>query len=122
MPDMRGLTLIAASGDAERFRTALTIACAAAALGGRVRLFAQERAVPMLVARDDPGDDALIADGLPTRAALLATATESGVNLIACQTGLAIARLTPDDLVVGSETGGLVGLLADLGDDRLDTV
>lgn len=106
MPGMRGLTLIAATGDPERFRAALTIAAAHAALGGRTRLYCHEGAVALLV-RGEP---------------LVATALEIGVHVIACQTGLSVAGLAQPDLPEGVETGGLVGLLADLGDDRLDTV
>jgi peroxiredoxin family protein len=107
---MRGLTLIAATGDSERLRAALTIAAAHAALGGRTRLYCHERAV------------ALLAGGDPGTASLLSTALEIGVHVIACQTGLSLAGLAQADLPPDVETGGLVGLLADLGDDRLDTV
>ena len=106
MPVVRGLTLIVATGDSERFRAALTIASAHAALGGRTRVYCHEAAV------------ALLADREP----LLATAIETGAAIIACQTGLALAGLAETDLLRGVETGGLIGLLADLGDDRLDTV
>lgn len=102
---MRGLTLIVATGDPERFRAALTLAAASAALGARTRVYCHESAVALL-ARPDP---------------LLATAMETGAAIIACQTGLADAGLEAGDLPVGVETGGLVGLLADLGDDRLTT-
>lgn len=118
---MRGLTLIVATGNAERFRAALTIASAHAALGGRTRLYCHEAAVGLLAGNDE-GLAELHAKGLPDRAALIATALESGVAITACQTGLALAGLTEGDLPGGVETGGLVGLLADLGDDRLDTI
>jgi predicted peroxiredoxin len=106
MRGMRGLTLIAATGDPERFRAALTIASAHAALGGRTRLYLHEGAVALLV-NPDP---------------LVATALETGVAIIACQTGLAGAGLAHSDLPAGVEAGGMVGLLAMLGDDRLDTI
>jgi predicted peroxiredoxin len=103
MPDMRGLTLLVATADPERFRAALTLAAAHAALGGRTRVYFHEAAVALL-AKPDP---------------LIATAQESGATLIACQTGLAAAGLTADELPTGVETGGLISLLADLGEDRL---
>ena len=106
MPDMRGLTILVATADPARLRAALTLASASAALGGRTRVYFHEAAVPSL-ADPDP---------------LIATAIETGALLIACQTGLAAAGLTTDQLPPGVETGGLIGLLADLGDDRLDTV
>ena len=106
MPVMRGLTLLIATADPARLRVALTLASANAALGGRTRVYFHEEAVPLL-ATGDP---------------LIATAIETGATLIACQTGLAAAKLSADELPAGVETGGLIGLLADLGGDRLDTV
>lgn len=106
MPDMRGLTLLIATADSARLRAALTLAAASAALGGRTRVYFHEDAVPLLV----------------TGEPLIATAMESGATLIACQTGLAVAGLEATALPEGVEAGGLIGLLADLGDDRLDTV
>ncbi|MCW3849363.1 DsrE/DsrF/DrsH-like family protein [Sphingomonas sp. LB-2] len=103
---MRGLTLLIATRDPARLRAALTLAAANAALGGRTRVYFHEEAVPLL-ANPDP---------------LIATAIETGATLIACQTGLAAAGLSAEELPEGVETGGLIGLLADLGDDRLDTV
>ena len=103
---MRGLTLVVATADAERFRMALTLASAHAALGGRTRVYFHEGAVRLLA----------------SRIALIDTAIESGATLIACQTGLADAGLSVADLPDGIDTGGMIGLLATLGDDRLDTV
>lgn len=99
---MRGLTILVATADPARFRTALMLASAQAALGASARVYAHEDAVRLLV----PGE-------------LMTTARELGVTLIACQTGLAEAGLPLPD---GVEGGGLVSLLAELGDDRLVTV
>lgn len=122
MPGMRGLTLIAATSDAERFRTALSLACAHAALGGRTRLYCHEEAVGLLLPGEDLQDAQRIAAGLPTRAQLLHEAQAGGVALIACQTGLAAAGIPFDTLPSGIEPGGLVSLLAGLSDDRLVTL
>ncbi len=122
MPVLRGLTIIAVSGDRERFRAALTLACTQSALGGAVRLFAHEGAAPLLVPDDDAGDAALIESGVPTRGQLLAMAIDAGVSLIVCQTGLAIAGRQATDLAPGVETGGMVAILATLGEDRLVTI
>lgn len=122
MPGMRGLTILAATADAERFRAALSIACAHAALGGSARLYCHEAAVTLLVPGTDPADDGLAARGLATRAQLLAEARDSGVSLIACQTGLAAAGIAFDALTPGVEPGGLVSLLATLGEGRLVTL
>lgn len=117
------LTIILAAEGAPPARAALSLALAQAALGGRVRLYAHERAVAALVAVPRADDDSVVlADsGLPDRCAMLTMAVESGVTLIACQTGLAMTGLTIGDLARGIEAGGLVGLLATLGDDRLVT-
>lgn len=115
---MRGLTILVASAEPARFRAALATAAAAAALGGRARVFLQEDAVT-LFASGDPDTTRLEAAGLPGRAALLAVAQESGVELLVCQSGLALAGLAIDALPAGTQAGGLVSLLATLGDDRL---
>ena len=107
---MRGLTILVVSADPSRFRAALALASAHAALGGRTRLFLHEEAVALLRAA---GEDMLH---------LIATAMECGATVVACQTGLARAGLAETDLPAGAETGGLVGVLATLGDDRLDTI
>lgn len=125
MPTMSGLTIIVATANPERFRAAMTLATAQAALGGRVRVYCHECAVALLRAAPDENDDgvaALTAAGLPDRPALIAMAIDCGVALIACQTGLALVGLEIEDLAGGVEAGGMVGLLASLGDDRLTTI
>lgn len=97
---MRGLTIIVATADSERLDAALTLANAQAALSGRARIYFHQDAVRSLSARSD----------------LLDVAGDFGVVLIACQTGLAAAGGALPD---GVEGGGMVSLLATLGDDRL---
>lgn len=116
---MRGLTLVVAEAVPARCRAALTLASAHAALGGAARVYFHERAVTLLLPHDDPEDAALAAAGLPGLAQLIDIARESGVALIACQTGLALADTRFDQLPPGVEAGGMVAVLADLGDDRL---
>ncbi len=111
---MRGLTIVVAGADPDRFRAALTMACAAAALGRRARVYLHEAAVGLLAGNAPaPG-------GLPDLTDLRAIAAESGVDLIACQTGLALAGLSADTQRVAA--GGLIDLLATLEDDRLVTL
>lgn len=121
---MTGLAIIVASPDPARFRAALTLAVAQAALGGTVRLYCHETSVALLARAKRPDDDsvALSAAGLPDRRGLIAMALASGVILIACQTGLAVAGLGIDDLEAGVKAGGMMALLADLRDERLVTV
>lgn len=116
---MRGLTLVVAEAAPARCRAALTLASAHAALGGDARVYFHEAAVALLLPSSDAGDDSLEAAGLPGRSQLLAVAHESGVGLIACQTGLALTGIAFDQLPPGTEAGGMVALLAGLGDGRL---
>lgn len=121
---MTGLTVIVTTPDPVRFRAGVTLAIAQRALGGRVRLYCHEASVVLLeqAPRDDDDSAALSAAGLPDRQELIAMAQASGVTLIVCQTGIAMMGLAMDDLAAGVEAGGMMGLLADLGDDRLVAV
>lgn len=111
---MRGLTIVVAGPDPDRLRAALTMACAAAALGGRARVYLHEAAVGLL------RQNATAPAGLPDLTELRAIAADSGVELIACQTGLALAGLSADGQKVAA--GGLIDLLATLQGDRLVTL
>ena len=113
---MTGLTLIVATADGERFRTALMLALAHSALGGRARIFLQERAVALLA-----GDDAAhyAAAGLPGRAAMLADALEAGVGVIGCQSGLALIGAEASAFDTRIQWAGMVSLLQTLDEDRL---
>lgn len=111
---MRGLTIVVTAGDPDRFRAALTMACAAAALGGRTRVYLHEGAVTLLTATGPAPA------GLPNLIDLRTIAIDSGVELIACQTGLALAGLSASYADVAA--GGMIDLLATLADDRLVTL
>ena len=117
---MRGLTIVTATADAGRFRSAIGLAAAQAAVGGRARLFLDTAAVPLLAPPMVHAEDAAYrVAGLPTLAELWDTALTLGVTVVACQSGLALAGLTPDAIDIRVEFGGLTGLLATLSDDRL---
>ncbi|WP_223799669.1 peroxiredoxin [Sphingomonas nostoxanthinifaciens] len=107
---MRGLTIIVAGDDPQRFGTALAMAAAHAALGGSTNLFADGAAVVLLAGLTED------------RRALIDTALELGVRILACQTGLADTGLAFAALDPRIEAGGLVGVLAAIGDDRLVVV
>lgn len=119
MSCMRGLTVLVATADPVRFRAALSTAAANAALGGRARVFLHEDAVVLLQASADPDAARLTAAGLPSQADLIAITRESGVELLVCQSGLALTGLSMAELPAGTAAGGLVSLLATLGEDRL---
>ena len=116
---MRGLTLVLAEPSATRLRTALTMALAAQALGGRVRLFVDAEAVPVVAGPLREGDVAFATAGLPSTVQLLDEALVAGVRIVLCQTGLALAGLSAEALDPRFDYGGIVAMLADLGDDRL---
>jgi len=100
---MTGLGIIVADADPVRFRTALTLASAQAALGGRVRILLDSGAVALALASDP----------------LLESCFDFGVEVMLCQTGLAEAGLEASTLDPRFSYGGMVSWLADLGADRL---
>ncbi|WCT71943.1 hypothetical protein PQ455_09785 [Sphingomonas naphthae] len=118
--DLKGLAIIVAGEDRARFHAALSLAGAQAALGGRSRVYLHGPAVGLLAAAAIDREDALWrAAGQPTVAQLQEDALTLGVTLIACQTGLAMAGIDAATLDARIETGGLVGLMATLDEDRL---
>lgn len=83
--------------------TALRLAAAAAALGREVAMLFDGASVTALAAPD----------------ALLATALDLGVRVVACQTGLADRAIAASVLPAGVTTGGMVGFLADVGEAQI---
>ena len=114
---MRGLTILVATADPARFHAALSLAAAQAALGGTARIYLHGEAVALL--RGSAENEAAPAAGVPTLSQLREEGTALGVRIIACQTGLTIADLDLQDAGEGVEAGGLLTLLAELGEDRL---
>lgn len=116
---MPALSLIVASPDGGRLYAALETAMAAAALGWRARLFVQGEAVallrrPMTFA----GDPARRAAGQPDLMQMIEEAAAMAVELVACQSGLALAGLTAAHIVPEARMGGLVGFLAAMDDEE----
>lgn len=117
---MRGLTIIVAEAAPSRFRVALNLAAAQAALSGQARLFLDGRAVALLrVPLAAPDDDGYAAAGLPTIAELFEEALGLGVGIVACQSGLALTGTDAAALDPRIELGGVIGVLQQLGDGRL---
>jgi len=119
-----GLNIIVLSDDAERFRGALTLAMADNAMGRSARIFLQLDAVRLLAPPITAAhDDTHSANGLPSLSALLDEALDNGVNLIACQSGLALAGLSARDIDPRIEAGGPISFLKSVEpDDRLLSV
>ena len=103
---MIGLGIIVADTNPVRLRTALTLAAAQAALGGRVRILIDSGAVGLASAGDP----------------LLESCFDFGVEVMLCQTGLAEAGMDAAALDLRFCYGGMVSWLADLGVDRLVVV
>jgi peroxiredoxin family protein len=117
---MSGIAIILTRDDLPALRAALTIASASAALGQRARIYLHEAAVAMLCRPIiHASDEEYRARGLPDLAGLLDVALSMDVALIACQTGLTLGEHDAAALDSRVETGGLVGLMASLGGDRL---
>ncbi|GGE79540.1 DsrE family protein [Sphingomonas prati] len=117
---MRGLTIVVADVTPERFRTALSLATATAALGARTRIFLQGEAVtlirPPITAPNDPAHKEA---GLPTLAAHYGEALALGVRFTLCQSGLALTGTQPSDYDPETDYAGMISVLAGLGEDRL---
>lgn len=116
---MPGLNLVVLTDEAERFRGALTLALAQAALGSAVRLFLQLDAVRLLTpSTEAPRDRDHAAHGLPTLAVLIDEALEAGIAIIACQSGLALAGLEATALDARIEAGGPLSFLQGLSPEE----
>ena len=101
MPVVRLAIVVSEAGP--RLTTALTLAAATAALGRAVTMLFDGASVVALTSPDEP----------------LTTARDLGVQIVACQTGLAAAGITAADLPPGVTTGGMVSFLAAAGDAHL---
>ncbi len=116
----RGLAVVLSEANHARLHAALTLACAAAALGRPVRLFFHGESVAALTpGRHWQGDTAYRAAGLPSVGELVENALALGVAAMACQTGMQMIGVTAASLPEGIEAGGMVAFLADARDDEL---
>lgn len=95
---MPGLRIVVLTADVERFRGALTMAAAQAALGEPVAMLLLHDAVTLLSGVSAPGDERHSAHGLPTLAELIADALELGVEITACESGLDLAGISAEGL------------------------
>lgn len=118
---MRSLKIVILTPDRERFRGALTLAAAQAALGAEVTIFCQLEAAALLRQPfTAPNDAAHQAKGLPTLDDLMSDAAGLGVRFIACQSGMELCGMKAKDLSPHSSTGGPVSFLQSVEDgDRL---
>lgn len=110
---VRSLSIIVATGDAERLHAALTFAAAGAAMGRETRVHLHEGAVALVRDLSAPGDAARVTAGLPTLAQIWSEALELGVAVTLCQSGLALAEVSLDALDPRVGAQGPVSVLAD---------
>lgn len=111
--DPHSLDILLASTEAGKFIAALEFAMAHRALGHRVRLFLQGEAAALLkLPLSAPNDAARTAAGFPDLACILEEAADMGLTIIACQSGLMVAGLTPAAIWQGAEIGGLISFIA----------
>ncbi|QCI79025.1 hypothetical protein E6W36_03830 [Hankyongella ginsenosidimutans] len=111
VPPVRPVAIILSENRHARVLAALSLACALAALGRTVIVFAHGASVTVL--RQDacwPEDETLAARGCATVPELLFSTQELGVTFMACESGLH-ATCTPSSALHGFvTTGGLLGL------------
>ncbi|HEY6916121.1 MAG TPA: DsrE family protein [Allosphingosinicella sp.] len=108
----QGLTIIVAVQEPARFHAALSLATANAALDRPTRIFLQADAVaPLRPPVTAPDDARYAAAGLPSLGTMLTEALGLGVQITACQSGLALACMAATDLPPGVEVSGLVDML-----------
>lgn len=119
MPRMPGMMIVAAGSDPARLHAALSLAAASAALDRPARIFLQAEAVALLRDESPDGDERYRRSGVPSLKEMIAESLALGVSIIACQSGLALAGMSAEDLPAGVETGGLVGFLSSQADEQL---
>ena len=117
MPEGGGLGILLISPGHERAHYAFMMACGAAAMGREVVLFATNEGCRALgqdwSGMGDAGRDALVrARGVAGLDELRAAASEMGVRLMACDSGLRMAGLGPETLLTGVEVSGIPAFLA----------
>ena len=114
MPDRFGVLLL--SGSHDRAHYAFVLATGAAALGRDVTLFAANGGCRALLADwrslDEAGRDAVIvARGVAGLDVLRAAASELGIRLIACESGLRAEAIAAADLLPGIQVAGVASFL-----------
>jgi predicted peroxiredoxin len=120
---MRPLTIIVATADEARFRSAAGLALSYQALGGSVTLFLDTDAVSLVAPPVPERQDArFVAIGMPTLSDLVEELFAIEIKVMLCQAGMAMAGLSADTLDARLSYGGMISLLADLDDERLVTV
>ncbi|MGZ8998053.1 MAG: hypothetical protein ACXW2T_04255 [Allosphingosinicella sp.] len=112
MPGLSGLSIVVAGQDPDRLHAALSVAAAWAALDRPARIFLQAESVALLRPSQRDGERERREAGIPALTELIEESLARGASVTACQSGLALAGLSAEDLPAGVDTGGLVDFLA----------
>ncbi len=118
------LGVVLLSGSHDRAHFAFSMAAAAAALGREVVMFTSGAGCRALLADwsgiDDVGRDAVVRRrGVAGLGELRHAAVETGVRLLACDSGLRAEGIDAATLLPGVEVAGIATLLDAVGDGQL---
>jgi predicted peroxiredoxin len=118
---MSGLKIIVLTDDAERFRGGLILAITHNAMGGNAAVFLQLDAVRLLApGMSGPRDTTHLSAGLPDLATLITEALDADVQILICQTGLALCGMDATMLDPRIQPSGPITFLHELAaTDRL---
>jgi predicted peroxiredoxin len=117
---MQGLTIIVATADPERFRSALEVAATNAALDRPTFMFLQGSAAALMdLGSLSAAGPQHASAGLPTLPEMLTEAIALGARISVCQSGLALAGMEARDLPESVEIAGLVEMLSRGRDHQL---
>ncbi|MBF0889299.1 MULTISPECIES: DsrE family protein [Gluconobacter] len=120
----RPLFLTLADDSWQRAHYAMVVAAGALSLGRDVTIFAGGRSV-LALTPDWSGLQGVLADsvlearGIAGFGELRAAVLDFGATVMACETGLTMAELAPEDLLEGVMVKGIVSFLELAGDNPL---
>ncbi|TPW34680.1 DsrE/DsrF/DrsH-like family protein [Oecophyllibacter saccharovorans] len=114
------LFLTLADDSWQRVYHAFVLAAGALALERKVVLFAGGKSVLALTRTadrlpDQPAEEEMRRKALPTLLELRTACLDLGMRLLACESGMRLAGLSPDDLCESVEVGGVVEFLVQAG-------
>ncbi|QCE34056.1 hypothetical protein FAI40_01150 [Acetobacteraceae bacterium] len=119
--DFSPLFILLAGDDRNRAHIAFSLSLAALALGREVTIFAGGKSVRLFrkINLECDKENCPEAEGVLCLDKLIEESLQLGIKLIACETGLFQTNLKETDLIDGVKVGGLVGLLAEVDEDKL---
>ena len=127
MPDALPLGILLISGTHERAHYAFVVATAAAAMGRPVTIFATNDGCRALLEDwsrlEGAGRDAAVRQlAVAGLAELREAAAELGVRQLACDAGMRLAGIEPNELAEGVEVAGIPTFLGAVGHGQIVTL